>query len=173
MVDVHTQFEEPHIFQRITSLLIKTVIFYYLSGTFIGFSPYLIAGTILFALPSTIGIFIGNKLPRSTRLYRLLPTGTVLAVFLIFAGYFITAYIHSHFTNTLTIFSWTFVGVLIPVFIFQIADFFIIDKVDHWKESGWFYTLAWRAGGTAVYIVLVLIVFGVDIPGYMKTLIVG
>lgn len=168
--NVTTEFEEPYHVQQIISWGFKTAVFYFLSGQFIGFNTYLIIGTTLFALPSLIHLLFNKVIPQSERLNFWLPTGTILAIALVFIGVFVTALVQTKFTSTLAFFKLTFVAVLIPVAIFQIADLFIIEppKSKHWSRKSNAQTYLYRVGGVVVFAVFAMIVFGVDVPNIVK-----
>jgi hypothetical protein len=169
--DVTSEFEDPYLLQRLISLAIKGGIFYFLSGQFIGFNIFLVAGTVLFVIPSLIDILVGEKLPKSEKLNFWLPTGTVLGITLVFLGAFAETYVQTKFTSTLAFFRVAFVATLIPVVLFQIGDLFIVEppKSKHWSRQSNLQTYTYRLGCVIVFAVFALIVFGVDLPGKVSS----
>ncbi len=166
---VTTDFPEGYLVQRITSAIFRTYVFYFLAGQFIGFNKFLYIGTAMFAIPVGIDSLFRDRIPKSPKLHRLLPKGVILALLLIFAGAFITAYVQSQFTSTLAFFRWTFVAVSIPVFIFHLLDLFIIEPdEEHWRTKSTWHRVLWEVGGVLIYVALALIVFGYDLPNHLR-----
>lgn len=174
IVDVCSDLEEPYLVQKLISLVLKGAAFYFLAGLYIGYNKFLFVGTALFVIPLLLRELLEGKVPQSTRLYRLFPTGTVLAILLIMFGIYIAEYVLSLFTSTLAYFRWTFICVAIAVFIFQVIDLFAEEsKEAHWRTRSQWQLLMWRLGGVMMYALLACLAFGVDVPGYFRGLIFG
>jgi hypothetical protein len=70
---------------KIISLELKIFVFVELAMPFVGFNIKLLLGTILMAAPTVIGLTIGKKLPKTSILYRLMPTGAFKIVAMVFS----------------------------------------------------------------------------------------
>lgn len=169
--DVCSDLEEPYAIQKFVSGVLKTLAFYYIGGLFIGFNKFTLIGTLFFAIPQFIKVFFEDRLPQSKRLYRILPTGTILAIVLTMLGIAISNYVITFFTSTIAYFKWTYVAVAATVSIFALADLFITEPDGpHWRIRSKWQTGLWRVGGSAIYALLVLIVLNVDVVGKIHDL---
>lgn len=166
--DVTTDFETPGKFQRTISWVMRTAIFYFAASQFIGRDAFVAIGTAMFAFPQLLAIIGGTNIKKFKWLQRLTPRGSILAIAIVFVGYFATAYVQKYFTSTLAFFRVSFLALMTPVFLAAMASLFSHeDAIRDWNKNFW-NKAVYRIGGLAIYSVLVLIVFGVDVPGITK-----
>ena len=159
---VSGEFRKQDTVHKVISLELKIFIFVELAMPFVGFNIKLLLGTILMAAPTVIGLTIGNKLPKTSVLYRLMPTGAFKIVAMVFIGTFAAAFIQGLFSSPRTFLEWSFVALAIPGLILSILGKMVKEPDTDWKKSPMGNT-AYRVLGIIVFILLVQIVRGVDL----------
>jgi len=171
--DVTTDFETPSKFQRLVALTVRSAIFYFAASQFIGRDAFVAIGAAFFAFPQLLAIVGGSKIKKYKWLQVLTPHGTILAISIVFIGYFATAYVQQFFTSTLAFFRVSFLALMAPVFLAAMASLFSNeDTLRDWNKNFWNKAI-YRLAGIAIYCVLTLIVFGVDVPGITKEFVLG
>ncbi len=159
---VSGEFRKQDTVHKVISLELKIFIFVELAMPFVGFNIKLLLGTILMAAPTIIGLTIGNKLPKTSILYRLMPTGAFKIVAMVFIGTFAAAFIQGLFASPRTFLEWSFVALAIPGLILSILGKMVKEPASDWKKSPLGNT-AYRVLGIIVFLLLIQIVRGVDL----------
>ncbi len=159
---VSGEFRKQGTVHKVISLELKIFIFVELAMPFVGFNIKLLLGTILMAAPTIIGLTIGNKLPKTSILYRLMPTGAFKIVAMVFIGTFAAAFIQGLFASPRTFLEWSFVALAIPGLILSILGKMVKEPASDWKKSPLGNT-AYRVLGIIVFLLLIQIVRGVDL----------
>lgn len=148
----------------------KFYIFFVIASAYVGFNIKLVIGTIIYFLPMIIDQ-IGFKFEhRFEFLYWLTPRGAFKIVAMIFIGGFFAIWMQNLFHSPRAYLAWSFAVLTIPGFIFKLFAIFSKKPINDWKASEkgiWIY----RAGGVAVFTLLVLMVKGVDLFSAFKSLI--
>lgn len=160
--DVSGEFRKQDTVHKVISLELKIFIFVELAMPFVGFNIKLLLGTILMAAPTIIGLTIGSKLPKTSILYRLMPTGAFKIVAMVFIGTFAAAFIQGLFASPRTFLEWSFVALAIPGLILSILGKMVKEPASDWKKSPLGNT-AYRVLGIIVFLLLIQIVRGVDL----------
>jgi hypothetical protein len=159
---VSGEFRKQDTVHKVISLELKIFIFVELAMPFVGFNIKLLLGTILMAAPTIIGLTIGHKLPKTSVLYRLMPTGAFKIVAMVFIGTFTAAFIQGLFSSPRTFLEWSFVALAIPGLILSILGKMVKEPDNDWKKSPMGNT-AYRVLGIIVFVLLIQIVRGVDL----------
>ena len=159
---VSGEFRKQDTVHKVISLELKIFIFVELAMPFVGFNIKLLLGTILMAAPTIIGLTIGHKLPKTSILYRLMPTGAFKIVAMVFIGTFAAAVIQGLFSSPRTFLAWSFVALAIPGLILSILGKMVKEPANDWKKSPLGNT-AYRVLGIIVFLLLIQIVRGVDL----------
>lgn len=159
---VSGEFRKQDTVHKVISLELKIFIFVELAMPFVGFNIKLLLGTILMAAPTIIGLTIGHKLPKTSVLYRLMPTGAFKIVAMVFIGTFAAAFIQGLFSSPRTFLEWSFVALAIPGLILSILGKMAKEPDNDWKKSPMGNT-AYRVLGIIVFVLLIQIVRGVDL----------
>jgi hypothetical protein len=156
------EFKKQGTVHKIISLELKIFIFVELAMPFVGFNIKLLLGTILMATPTIVGLTIGDKLPKTSILYRLMPSGAFKIVAMVFIGTFAATFIQGLFASPRTFLEWSFVVLAIPGLILSILGKMVKEPDNDWKTSPMGNTL-YRILGIVVFLLLIQIVRGVDL----------
>jgi hypothetical protein len=159
---VSGEFKSQDTVHKVISLELKIFIFVELAMPFVGFNIKLLLGTILMATPTIIGLTIGKKLPKTSILYRLMPTGAFKIVAMVFIGTFAASFIQGLFASPRTFLEWSFVALAIPGLILSILGKMVKEPESDWKKSPMGNT-AYRVLGIIVFLLLIQVVRGVDL----------
>ena len=149
--------------QKIQSLVFKIFVFFVMAAPFAGSLVNLLLGTLIFAVPLITSLQLEDSLPKK-KLY--LPKGVLKTVVMIFVMALVSQWIEGLFTNTATFLKWSFVVMALPGFLLHYLDA-ITDTPDRsWRttKNG---RMIYRLGGVIVFILMVLVVQGVDIAAWL------
>lgn len=149
--------------QKIQSLVFKIFVFFVMAAPFAGSLVNLLLGTLIFAVPLITSLSLEDGLPKK-KLY--LPKGVLKTVVMIFVMALISQWIEGLFTDTATFLKWSFVVMALPGFLLHYLDA-ITDTPDRsWRttKNG---RMIYRLGGVIVFILMVLVVQGVDIAAWL------
>ena len=155
-------FIEPSTLQRVISLEIKIFIFVEIAMPFVGYNTKLLLGTIIFAIPSIVGIFFDDRLPKLPVLHRVLPNGAFKIVAMVFIGTLAAGFIQGLFSDPRTFLAWSFVVLAIPGLILSMLGKMARKPATDWKMTPLGNT-AYRILGVLVFLALIQIVRGVDL----------
>jgi hypothetical protein len=160
---LHFKISERDIHQKIISLEFKIFFFVMLARPFVGFNLQLLLGAIIFAIPAITGLALEDELPKK-KLY--LPKGALKTIVMIFVMAFISKAIEGSFSNPETFLKWNFVVMALPGFALHYLDAITDSPSTDWRttQAG---RLIYRLGGAIVFILMVLMVRGVDLAGWL------
>ncbi len=160
---LHVEIRIPSQNQKVRSLIFKIVVFFIMASPFVGSLLNLVLGTILFALPQITSLSLEDNLPKK-KIY--LPKGVLKTVVMIFVMALAANLIEGAFSSPEAFLKWSFVVMALPGFILHYLDAISDQPEGDWKTAvnG---RKIYRAGGVAIFILMVLVVMGVDIAGWL------
>lgn len=149
--------------QKIQSLIFKIVVFFLMAAPFAGSFINLFLGTLIFTIPQVTSLKFEDKLPKK-RIY--LPRGIFKTVVMVFVMALVSHWIEGLFSNPATFLRWSFVVMALPGFFFHYLDAISLGRDQNWRrtQEG---RLIYRLGGILVFILMALIVKGVDITSWL------
>jgi hypothetical protein len=150
-------------YHKHASFVLKVVMFFLVAEPFIGNSPELWIGTVMFAAPIILKLY-SDRFPKTTKLNWLLPSGAFNIIFMLFVGAFFAKVVHNAIPDPHKFLHYGFVVLGLPGLVFSIAKLFsnppkISGAWRTWFIGRWFYRLA----GLVVYVLIVLDVAGKDL----------
>jgi len=160
---LHVEIKEPSQSQKVRSLGFKIVVFFIMAAPFVGSLLNLVLGTILFALPQITSLSLEDNLPKK-KIY--LPKGVFKTVVMIFVMALAANLIEGAFSSPEAFLKWSFVVMALPGFILHYLDAISDEPETDWKttENG---RKLYRAGGVVIFMLMVLVVSGVDLAGWL------
>jgi hypothetical protein len=160
---LHVEINKPSQSQKVRSLVFKIAVFFIMAAPFVGSLLNLVLGTILFALPQITSLSLEDNLPKK-KLY--LPKGVFKTVVMIFVMALAANLIEGAFSSPEAFLKWSFVVMALPGFLLHYLDAITDAPESDWKttEKG---RKIYRSGGVVVFILMVLVVMGVDIAGWL------
>jgi hypothetical protein len=160
---LHVERSEPDIYQKILSLEFKIFFFVMLARPFVGYNLQLLIGTVIFAIPTITGFAVENGLSKK-KLY--LPKGAFKTIVMIFVMAAISRAIEGSFAHPETFLKWNFVVMALPGLALHYLDAITDSPGSGWRESS-NGRLVYRFGGVLIFILIVLMVRGVDLSGWL------
>jgi len=161
---LHVEIKSPSHNQKIRSLVFKIFIFFIMAAPFVGSLLNLVLGTILFAIPQVTSLSLEDNLPKK-KIY--LPKGVLKTVVMIFVMAFLSNRIQGAFSSPAAFLKWSFVVMALPGFFLH-----YLDAISDTPESDWKSTkngrLVYRIGGVVVFVLMLLVVKGVDIASWIS-----
>jgi hypothetical protein len=160
---LHVEIRKPSQNQKVRSLAFKIIIFFIMAAPFVGSTLNLVLGTLLFAIPQITSLSLEDNLPKK-KLY--LPKGVFKTVVMIFVMALASNMIEGAFSSPEAFLKWSFVVMALPGFILHYLDAITDAPESDWKttEKG---RMIYRIGGVIVFILMVLVVRGVDIASWL------
>ena len=160
---LHVEIKKPSQSQKVRSLGFKIVVFFIMAAPFVGSLLNLVLGTILFALPQITSLSLEDNLPKK-KIY--LPKGVFKTVVMIFVMALAANLIEGAFSSPEAFLKWSFVVMALPGFILHYLDAISDEPETDWKttENG---RKLYRAGGVVIFMLMVLVVSGVDLAGWL------
>jgi hypothetical protein len=160
---LHVEIKKPSQTQKIRSLAFKIFVFFIMAAPFVGSTLNLVLGTLLFAIPQITSLSLEDNLPKK-KLY--LPKGVFKTVVMIFVMALAANMIEGAFSSPEAFLKWSFVVMALPGFILHYLDAITDAPEKDWKttEKG---RKIYRIGGVVVFILMVLVVKGVDIASWL------
>jgi hypothetical protein len=160
---LHVEIKKPSQNQKIRSLVFKIFVFFIMAAPFVGSTLNLILGTLLFAIPQITSLSLEDNLPKK-KLY--LPKGVFKTVVMIFVMALVSNMIEGAFSSPEAFLKWSFVVMALPGFFLHYLDAITDAPETDWKttEKG---RKIYRIGGIVVFILMVLVVKGVDIASWL------
>jgi hypothetical protein len=160
---LHVEIKKPSQNQKIRSLAFKIFVFFIMAAPFVGSTLNLVLGTLLFAIPQITSLSLEDSLPKK-KLY--LPKGVLKTVVMIFVMALASNMIEGAFSSPEAFLKWSFVVMALPGFILHYLDAITDTPEGDWKttEKG---RMIYRIGGVIVFILMVLVVRGVDIASWL------
>lgn len=160
---LHVEIRKPSQSQKIRSLAFKILVFFIMAAPFVGSALNLVLGTLLFAIPQITALSLEDNLPKK-KLY--LPKGVFKTVVMIFVMALASNMIEGAFSSPEAFLKWSFVVMALPGFFLHYLDAITDAPETDWKttEKG---RKIYRIGGVVVFILMVLVVKGVDIASWL------
>jgi hypothetical protein len=160
---LHVEIRKPSQAQQVRSLAFKIFVFFIMAAPFVGSTLNLVLGTLLFAIPQITSLSLEDSLPKK-KLY--LPKGVLKTVVMIFVMALASNMIEGAFSSPEAFLKWSFVVMALPGFILHYLDAITDTPEGDWKttEKG---RMIYRIGGVIVFILMVLVVRGVDIASWL------
>lgn len=160
---LHVEIRKPSHNQKIRSLAFKIFVFFIMAAPFVGSTLNLVLGTLLFAIPQITSLSLEDNLPKK-KLY--LPKGVFKTVVMIFVMALVSNMIEGAFSGPAAFLKWSFVVMALPGFFLHYLDAITDTPERDWKttEKG---RKIYRIGGVVVFILMVLVVKGVDIASWL------
>jgi hypothetical protein len=160
---LHVEIRKPSQSQKIRSLAFKILVFFIMAAPFVGSTLNLVLGTLLFAIPQITSLSLEDNLPKK-KLY--LPKGVFKTVVMIFVMALASNMIEGAFSSPEAFLKWSFVVMALPGFFLHYLDAITDAPETDWKttEKG---RKIYRIGGVVVFILMVLVVKGVDIASWL------
>jgi hypothetical protein len=160
---LHVEIKKPSQSQKVRSLAFKIFVFFIMAAPFVGSTLNLVLGTLLFAIPQITSLSLEDNLPKK-KLY--LPKGVLKTVVMIFVMALASNMIEGAFSSPEAFLKWSFVVMALPGFILHYLDAITDTPEGDWKttEKG---RMIYRIGGVVIFILMVLVVRGVDIASWL------
>ena len=160
---LHVEIRKPSQSQKVRSLAFKIFVFFIMAAPFVGSTLNLVLGTLIFAIPQITSLSLEDSLPKK-KLY--LPKGVFKTVVMIFVMALASNLIEGAFSSPEAFLKWSFVVMALPGFILHYLDAITDAPETDWKttEKG---RKIYRVGGVVVFILMVLVVKGVDIASWL------
>ena len=161
---LHVEIRKPSQNQKIRSLAFKVFVFFIIAAPFVGSTLNLVLGTLLFAIPQITSLSLEDNLPKK-KLY--LPKGALKIIVMIFVMALASNMIEGAFSSPEAFLKWSFVVMALPGFILHYLDAITDTPETDWKstETG---RKIYRIGGVIVFILMVLVVQGVDLASWIS-----
>jgi len=160
---LHVEIRKPSQIQKVRSLAFKIFVFFIMAAPFVGSTLNLVLGTLLFAIPQITSLSLEDNLPKK-KLY--LPKGVFKTVVMIFVMALASNMIEGAFSSPEAFLKWSFVVMALPGFFLHYLDAITDAPESDWKttEKG---RMIYRIGGVIIFILMVLVVKGVDIASWL------
>lgn len=160
---LHVEIKKPSQSQKVRSLIFKIFVFFIMAAPFVGSTLNLVLGTLIFAIPQITSLSLEDNLPKK-KLY--LPKGVFKTVVMIFVMALVSNMIEGAFSSPEAFLKWSFVVMALPGFFLHYLDAITDAPESDWKstEKG---RKIYRIGGVVVFILMVLVVKGVDIASWL------
>jgi hypothetical protein len=160
---LHVEIKKPSKNQKVRSLAFKIIVFFIMAAPFVGSTLNLVLGTLLFAIPQITSLSLEDNLPKK-KLY--LPKGVFKTVVMIFVMALASNMIEGAFSSPEAFLKWSFVVMALPGFFLHYLDAITDAPESDWKttEKG---RMIYRIGGVIIFILMVLVVKGVDIASWL------
>ena len=160
---LHVEIKKPSRDQKLRSLVFKIFVFFIMAAPFVGSTLNLVLGTILFAIPQITSLSLEDNLPKK-KLY--LPKGVFKTVVMVFVMALAANLIEGSFSSPEAFLKWSFVVMALPGFILHYLDAITDTPEKDWKitDNG---RKIYRIGGVVIFVLMVLIVKGVDIASWL------
>ena len=161
---LHVEIKKPSQRQKVQSLAFKIFVFFIMAAPFVGSALNLVLGTLLFAIPQITALSLEDNLPKK-KLY--LPKGVFKTVVMIFVMALASNLIEGAFSSPEAFLKWSFVVMALPGFFLHYLDAITDAPESDWKttEKG---RKIYRIGGVIVFILMVLVVRGVDLASWIS-----
>jgi len=161
---LHVEIRKPSQAQKVRSLAFKIFVFFIMAAPFVGSTLNLVLGTLIFAIPQITSLSLEDNLPKK-KLY--LPKGVFKTVVMIFVMALASNLIEGAFSSPEAFLKWSFVVMALPGFFLHYLDAITDAPESDWKttEKG---RMIYRVGGVIVFVLMVLVVQGVDLASWIS-----
>lgn len=160
---LHVEIRNLNFAQEIRSKIMTIFIFFIMAAPFVGSTVNLLLGTILFAIPQLTSLALEDRIPK-IKIY--LASGALKIVVMVFVMAALSSAVKGLFPVSADFIKWSFVIMALPSFILHYLGAISDSPDNKWKFSQWG-RIIYRLIGIAVFILLFLIVRGVDITSWL------
>jgi hypothetical protein len=147
-----TEVDDSSLIQKMIALGLRAGVFLFVAAAFIGYEWYLFVGTLLFIIPSYLGLF-ADRVPNNPTLFQLIPAGLPGLIFSLALGALTVGLISSVLGDDPLLAKLSFVLVPIPVFIVAILS--LIGREPREGDVRWYerdnFKLLYRVGGAVAF----------------------
>ena len=147
-----TEVDDSSLIQKMIALGMRAGVFFFVAAAFIGYEWYLYVGTLLFIIPSYLGLF-ADRVPNNPALFQLIPAGLPGLIFSLALGAFTVGLISSVLGDDPLLAKLSFVLVPIPVFIVAILS--LIGREPREGDVRWYerdnFKMLYRIGGAVAF----------------------
>jgi hypothetical protein len=147
-----TEVDDSSLIQKMIALGLRAGVFFFVAAAFIGYEWYLFVGTLLFIIPSYLGLF-ADRVPNNPALFQLIPAGLPGLIFSLALGALTVGLISSVLGDDPLLAKLSFVLVPIPVFIVAILS--LIGREPREGDSRWYerdnFKMLYRIGGAVAF----------------------
>jgi hypothetical protein len=147
-----TEVDDSSLIQKMIALGLRAGVFFFVAAAFIGYEWYLFVGTLLFIIPSYLGLF-ADRVPNNPTLFQLIPAGLPGLIFSLALGALTVGLIGSVLGDDPLLAKLSFVLVPIPVFIVAILS--LIGREPREGDVRWYerdnFKLLYRVGGAVAF----------------------
>ena len=161
--ELHVEIKPRTYNEKIRSLIYKVIVFQGMAVPFVESALHLALGSLLFVIPQLSALGLEDKLPKK-KLY--LPKGVLKTVVMIFVMAFAANLIEGAFSTPEAFLKWSFVVMALPGFFLHYLDAVTDAPQTAWKTTGNGRKI-YRIGGVVVFILMALVVKGVDIASWL------
>jgi hypothetical protein len=160
---LHVEIKKPSQNQKIRSLVFKIFVFFIMAAPFVGSTLNLFLEPCCLRFLRSHHLSLEDNLPKK-KLY--LPKGVFKTVVMIFVMALVSNMIEGAFSSPEAFLKWSFVVMALPGFFLHYLDAITDAPETDWKttEKG---RKIYRIGGIVVFILMVLVVKGVDIASWL------
>lgn len=148
-----TDLDDSPLAQKIIALALRASLFFFVAAAFIGYEWYLFVGTLLFIIPSYLGLF-ADRVPNNPRLYQIIPAGIPGLIFSLVIGALTVGAVSSTFGDDPLLAKLSFVLVPIPLFIVALLS--LVGREPRENDVRWYerdnFKLLYRIGGAVAFV---------------------
>ena len=148
-----TDLEDSPLAQKMTALALRAGLFFFVAAAFIGYEWYLFVGTLLFIVPSYLGLF-ADRVPNNPTLYQIIPAGIPGLIFSLAIGTLTVGVVTSFFGDDPLLAKLSFVLVPIPLFIVALLG--LVGREPRENDVRWYerdnFKLLYRVGGAVAFV---------------------
>jgi hypothetical protein len=148
-----TNLDDSPLVQKMIALALRAGLFFFVAAAFIGYEWYLFVGTLLFIIPSYLGLF-ADKVPNNPTLYQIIPAGIPGLIFSLAIGALTVGVVTSFFGEDPLLAKLSFVLVPIPLFIVALLG--LVGREPRENDVRWYerdnFKLLYRIGGAVAFV---------------------
>ena len=148
-----TDLDDSPLAQKMIALALRAGLFFFVAAAFIGYEWYLFVGTLLFIIPSYLGLF-ADRVPNNPTLYQIIPAGIPGLIFSLAIGALTVGAVSSFFGEDPLLAKLSFVLVPIPLFIVALLG--LVGREPRENDVRWYerdnFKLLYRIGGAVAFV---------------------
>jgi hypothetical protein len=148
-----TDLDDSPLLQKMIALALRAGLFFFVAAAFIGYEWYLFVGTLLFIIPSYLGLF-ADRVPNNPTLYQIIPAGIPGLIFSLVIGAVTVGAVSSFFGEDPLLAKLSFVLVPIPLFIVALLS--LVGREPRENDVRWYerdnFKLLYRIGGAVAFV---------------------
>ena len=148
-----TNLDDSPLVQKMIALALRASLFLFVAAAFIGYEWYLLVGTLLFIVPSYLGLF-ADRVPNNPTLYQIIPAGIPGLIFSLTVGALTVGAVTSVLGEDPLLAKLSFV--LVPIPLFMVAILSLIGREPRENDVRWYerenFKLLYRVGGAVAFV---------------------